>query len=205
MKKAAPRAFFAEHRGGCLVSQVERRLRKEPRYGLGFLKDLGCSLVGDSKNERVHAHARRLLLTPGENRRTGSVRNRERIAEILFSISQSVERQEMKRAVRHDNEVLPLEKWAQRREEFAIERFQVALRCTQQGLRPEEDGLAALPGKNRPGLPAWRFPAHAPGARAESATALFRAIGLFPGGSRAFGGISLPDAVVQARCGGSTS
>src|SRR5260370_7663559 len=108
-------------------------MRKGGCNGLGFLKDLGCSLVGDSKNERVHAHARRVLLTPGENRRTRSVRNRERIAEILLSISQSVERQEMKRAVRHDNAMLPLEKLAQRREDFPIAKFQVPLRSPQEG------------------------------------------------------------------------
>ena len=49
----------------------------------------------------------------------------------IFAVSQSVKWQEMERAVGHDNEVLPLEKWAQRRDEFAIERFQMAERGTQ--------------------------------------------------------------------------
>src|SRR4029077_2431030 len=57
---------------------------------------------------------------------------REGIAEILFAISQSVEWQEMERAVRNNNEVLPLEKWAQWRDELAIKRFQMAVRGTQE-------------------------------------------------------------------------
>jgi len=115
-----------------MVSKMKRRVWQERCHGLCFLQDLGRSLVGDSKNEGARAFARRFLLAPGENRGTGSVRNREGIAEILFPISQSVERQEMKRAVGHDNKVLSLEKWAQRRDELAIERFQMTVRGAQE-------------------------------------------------------------------------
>src|SRR5207302_1976869 len=109
MKQASLRTLFAKNRRGCTVSHMERSFWKERRYGLGFLQDLGRSLVGDSKNEGIFARARRLFLAPGKNRRTGSVGNCVGITEVLFSISQSVERQEMKRAVGHENEVLSLE------------------------------------------------------------------------------------------------
>src|ERR1700694_6032940 len=110
MKKAALRTLFAKHGGSRVVSNMERRVWRERGYGLGFLQDLGRSFVGDSKNERNRAPARRFLLTPAETRATGGVGNREGIAEILFPISQSVERQKMERSVRHNNEVLPLER-----------------------------------------------------------------------------------------------
>src|SRR5258707_289349 len=95
MKKAALRTFFAKHGGSRVVSDVERRVWQERGHGLGFLQDLGRSLVGDSKNERTCARARWFLLTPAENRGTGRVGNREGIAEILFRISQRMERQKM--------------------------------------------------------------------------------------------------------------
>jgi hypothetical protein len=38
----------------------------------------------------------------------------------------------MERAMRNDDEVLPLEKWAQRCDELAIESFQMAVRGTQE-------------------------------------------------------------------------
>ena len=100
-------------------------MRQEGRDGLCFMQDLRRALVGDSKNKRTRARAGRFLLTPGENRGTGSVGNRKGIREILFPVSQSVKWQEMERAVGHDNEVFSLEKWAQRRDELAIERFQM--------------------------------------------------------------------------------
>src|SRR5207253_3886447 len=131
MKKAALRTFFAKHRGRCTVSNVERRFWQERRHGLGFLEDLRRSLVGDSKNERTQVCACRFLLTPGENRRTGSVGNREGIAKILFSISQSMEWQKMEEPVGHHNEVPSLEKWSQGCDEFAVESFQMAMGGTQ--------------------------------------------------------------------------
>src|SRR5260370_40174479 len=100
------------------------------------MQDLGRSLVGDSKNEGTCAHARRFLVAPRENRGAGSVRNREGIAEVLLSISQSVKWQRMERTVRHDDEVLPLEKRAQRRDEFAVKSVEVTMRGTQK--RPFE-------------------------------------------------------------------
>src|SRR5260370_41874446 len=105
MKEAALRTFFAKHGGGCMVSKMKRRVWQERCHGLCFLQDLVRSVVGDSKNAGARAFARRFLLAPGENRGTGSVRNREGIAEILVPISQSVERQEMKTALVHDNKV----------------------------------------------------------------------------------------------------
>ena len=91
-----------------MVTDVERGLRKERGHGLSFLQDLRSSHVGDSKNERTRVHARGLLLAPGENRRAGGVGNSESIAEILFAVSQSVERQEMERTMGHDDEMLAL-------------------------------------------------------------------------------------------------
>src|SRR6266478_6010185 len=70
---AALRTFFAKHGGSRLVSNVERRVRQERRHRLGFLQDLGRSLVGDSKNERTCGRAGRFLLAPAENRGTGRV------------------------------------------------------------------------------------------------------------------------------------
>src|SRR5712664_4611826 len=107
------------------------------------MQDLGRSLVGDSKNKRTGAQARRFFLTPGENRGTGSVGNREGIAEVLLSISQCVEWQEMERTVRHDNEVLPVEKRAERRDEFAVKSFQMTMRGTQERLFESPDVFAA--------------------------------------------------------------
>src|SRR5712664_1338047 len=107
------------------------------------MQDLGRSLVGDSKNKRTGAHARRFLLTPGENRGTGSVGNREGITQVLFAISQSVEWQEMERTVRHDNEVLPLEQRAERCDEFAVKSFQMTMRGTQKRLFESPDIFAA--------------------------------------------------------------
>src|SRR5207249_5888053 len=93
--------------------------------------------------ERTCVYARRFLLAPGENRRAGSVGNRKCVAEILFPISQSVEWQEMKRAGGHDNEVLSLEKWAQRCDEFAVESFQMTMCGTQERFRKSPDIFVA--------------------------------------------------------------
>src|SRR5260370_2307860 len=106
MKEAALRTFFAKHGGGCMVSKMKRRVWQERCHGLCFLQDLGRSLVGDSKNEGARAFARRFLLAPGENRGTGSVRNREGIAEILCPISQSVKRHQLKMPAWHYNTLL---------------------------------------------------------------------------------------------------
>src|SRR5712664_735828 len=107
------------------------------------MQDLGSSLVGDSKNKRTRAHARRFLVAPGENRGAGSVGNREGIAEVLLSISQSVKWQEMERTVRHHNEVLPVEKRAERCDEFAVKSFQMTMRGTQERLFESPDVFAA--------------------------------------------------------------
>src|SRR3989440_3045800 len=143
MNKAAPGTFFAKDGRGCVVSHVERRFWQERRHRLGFLEDLRRALVGDSKNERTCVYARRFLLAPGENRRAGSVGNRKCVAEILFPISQSVECQEMKRTVGHDNKVLALEKWAQRCDKFAVESFQMTMRGTQKRFRKSLDIFVA--------------------------------------------------------------
>src|SRR5712671_6945844 len=143
MKEAALRTFFAKQGGSRVVPNMECRLWQERGHGVGFLQDLGRSFVGDSKNERVSARAGWFLLAPTENRGTGRVGNREGIAEILFAISQSVERQEMERAMRNNNEVLPLEKWAQRRDELAIERFQMTVRGAQERFFKSPDVFVA--------------------------------------------------------------
>src|SRR5258708_32409276 len=49
----------------------------------------------------------------------------------------------MERTVRHDNEVLPLEKWTQWCDEFAVKSFQVAMRGTQKRLFESPDIFAA--------------------------------------------------------------
>src|SRR5207245_10427596 len=126
-----------------LNGKVKRRPGKERSYRLSRLQKLGSSLVGDSKSEGILARARRLFLATGENRRAGSVGNRESITEILFSISQSVEWQEIKRAVGHENEVLSLEIGAQRRNKFAIQRFQVAMGRAQERLFKSPNGFTA--------------------------------------------------------------
>src|SRR5260370_23548018 len=107
------------------------------------MKDLGRSLVGDSKNKRTGAHARRFFLTPGQRRGAGSVGNREGSAEVLVSLSQSVKWQKRERTVRHDNEVLLLEKRAQRCDEFAVKSFQTTMRGTQKRLFESPDIFAA--------------------------------------------------------------
>ena len=109
-------------------------MRQEGRDGLCFMQDLRRALVGDSKNKRTRARAGRFLLTPGENRGTGSVGNSESIAEIFFPVSQRVERQEMERTMGHNNEVLALKKWAEGRNEFLVERFQMTMRGAEKRL-----------------------------------------------------------------------
>src|SRR5580765_2152853 len=88
-------------------------------------------LVRDSKYKGCGTRARCFFLTHSENRRTGGVGNSEGIAEIFFTVSKSMERQEMERTVRHNSEVRPLKKRAQRCDKFGVERFQMTVRGTQ--------------------------------------------------------------------------
>src|SRR5262249_11356262 len=74
------------------------------------------------------------LLAQGENRSAGCIRYREGIAQVFVAILQSMKGQKMERAVRHEDKMVSLKKRAQRRNQFTVKRFQMALGRPQERL-----------------------------------------------------------------------
>src|SRR5579859_7247612 len=134
VKQPTLRSLLSEQ-GRCgLFAQVEGGTGKQGAHAANFVQDLRRALIRDAKYERGWSITWSLLLAQRKNRRARSIGNREGVAKIFVPVFQGMERQEMKRAVRHKNQMISLKQHAQRRNQLAIERFQMALSSAQERL-----------------------------------------------------------------------
>jgi len=101
---------------------------------LRFSEDVRGAFIGNSENKGACVCASGLLLAGEENGGAGSVGDGKSVAKIFFTRSEGVEWEEMERSVRHDDEALAGTELAERRDQFDIEGFEVALRGAEERL-----------------------------------------------------------------------
>ena len=107
------------------------------------MQDLGRSFIRDSEDERAGVGAGSFFLARKENGGAGGIGDCESVAEIFFAGSKSVEWQKMERPVGHDDQALAGAELPERRDQFDVKGFEVALRGAKERLFKFPDVFAA--------------------------------------------------------------
>lgn len=130
--------LFFESVDGSASAEDEIGLGKDTGDGLHFGEDVRRTLVGDAHDQRgfcvVVTASGGLFLAESKDGGAGCIGDGVRVAEIGVAIFEGMKGKKVKRPVGDEDQMLGVEMRTQRRDQFGVKSFEMALGGEQQGL-----------------------------------------------------------------------